>query len=79
MDLGDDVWPRDDQVVVAALERGAAEVGRRQLERLEARAHRAVEDEDPAPKLVQIRSTITHCPPFSEGDGWPAFDWRSIY
>ena len=44
--VADDVGPREDQVLVAALELGAAEVLGGEVLRLEPRAHRAVEDED---------------------------------
>ena len=39
--------PGEDQVLVAALELGPAEVGGLEVLGLEQRAHRAVEDEDP--------------------------------
>src|SRR5690606_35994024 len=46
VDVFDRVRPREHEVVVAALEARAAEVRGRELERLDARAHRAVVDED---------------------------------
>ena len=54
MDRLDDVRAREDEVVVAALERLAAEVLGRQVVALDARAHRAVVDEDALGEGVQV-------------------------
>ena len=47
VDAADDVGPGDDEVLVAALEIGPAEILRGEVRLLEHRPHRAVDDEDP--------------------------------
>ena len=61
VDSGDDVGPREVQVLVAAVERGAAEIGRAEAGGLDHRAHRAVQDEDPARERIAERGpTLGH-------------------
>jgi hypothetical protein len=55
VDLADHVRPRDDEVVVAPLQRVAAEVVRRQVVALDGGAHRPVEDEDALGQGRQVR------------------------
>ena len=51
---GDDVGPGEAEHLVAALERGAAEVVGRQVEALHVGAERAVEDDDPSLHRVEV-------------------------
>ena len=53
VDVDDDVRPRSDQVLVAAFERRAAEIGGREVALLQHGAHGAVEHEDTLAKGVK--------------------------
>src|SRR5512139_850335 len=54
MDRLDHVRPRDHQIIVAAVERFAAEVDRAEVARLHAGAHRAVKDDDVIGQRIKI-------------------------
>jgi hypothetical protein len=56
MDRLDDVRPREDQMIVAPLERLAAEILGRRVVQLDIRTHRAVEDQNPLIERAKIWS-----------------------
>jgi hypothetical protein len=60
VDRLDDVRPRDHEVIVAADEMLAAEVGGAQLEALDRRPHRAVVDEDALLQDVEVIRCVGH-------------------
>ena len=66
----DDVGPGEAQHLVAALERGAAEVVGGQVEALDVRPEGAVEDDDPFGDGIEV-GLPGHCPLNATGDPAP--------
>ncbi len=52
MNVEDDIRAREDQIFIAAFERGAAEIGRREMALLQHRAHSSIEHQDTSGKSV---------------------------
>jgi hypothetical protein len=67
VDRLDHVGPRDDEIIVAAVERFAAEVDRGEVARLHARAHRAVKHHDVIGQRFEITAVGGGEEVYSEG------------